>query len=282
LYAGQNGLVPPLWERMLGYATVLVLVVTLGVAVRKVWRPSGALGRTLVALAVLYPLALPLRFVPDGQEIANRSSEFAFLGLALTAAVAVHGRWPQLSAPIARVIPTTVTAVVVFGGVTASWAFYLRTPPPSTPSGTPMAVGDEHKATALWAQRELGPGQRFVSDVLSRNALGSYGEQHTVTAASDGVRIWSIFLQPTFDKTVVDGLRAGRVDYVVIDRRLVHGVPPNTGIYFDSGEAPVNGWEEPLAASTLAKFDGVPGVNRVFDSGDLQIYDVRATSSGRP
>jgi hypothetical protein len=281
-YTAQNGLVPPVWERVLGYAAVLILLVTLVVTLRLVWRYSPIVGKVLVATALIYPLALPLRLVPDGQEIGNRTSEFVFLGLALTVAVAVHLPSPVFSALSARVAPTVVTAVVVLGGVTASWSFYLRTPPPSTSTRTPLVVDDQQVAAALWAKDELGPNRRFVSDVLSRNALASYGDQHTVTAASDRIRIWSIFFEPSVDGTVVDGLRTGRIDYVLIDRRLIHGPPPNIGIYYDSGEPTQDLPANPLTASTLAKFDGVPGVDRVFDSGQLQIYDVHAIWDGQP
>jgi len=31
----------------------------------------------------------------------------------------------------------------------------------------------------------------------------------------------------------------------------------------------------PLPRAGLTKFDGVPGVSRVYDSGDIEIYDMR-------
>jgi hypothetical protein len=281
LYVANGGLAAPVWERVTGFAAVLVLLAALAAALRLLRGRLTPLVSVLLLVALVYPISLPLRLVPDGQEIANRTSEFVFIGLALTTATAVlalDGR------PFRAARPLAVAAVVVvfLGGVTASWAFYIRTPPPETPRGVPLVVGQEHITVAVWARDNLGPDQRFVSDLLSRLALGSYGEEHTVTAASDRVRIWSIFFPVRFDAGVLRDLRRAGVSYLVVDRRLSRGVPANTGIYFDSGERPGTGRPAPIPPASLGKFDGVPGISRVYDSGNIQVYDVRAlTSEGR-
>jgi hypothetical protein len=281
LYVAQTGLVSPLWERALGIAAVLGLLVGIVLGIRRLRHRTSPLGAVLFGLAVAYPITLPLRFVPDGQEVANRTSEFVFLGLALVVGAAATALRAQRSARAAHVASAASVLVVVLGGITASWAYYLRTTPAATPVTTPLVVGDDHVATAMWARSALGTQKRFVSDVVTRNALAAYGDEHTVTAASDRVRIWSIFFEPRFDAKVVQGLRNAQIDYVVIDRRLVHGIPPTTGIYFDSGEPPANVPAAPMTERTLGKFDGVDGVARIFDSGNLQIYDVR-TLTARP
>jgi hypothetical protein len=48
--------------------------------------------------------------------------------------------------------------------------------------------------------------------------------------------------------------------------------------YFEEGEIADGRHEVPIAARVLAKWDGVPGVDRVYDNGSIRVYDVRRIS----
>ena len=61
--------------------------------------------------------------------------------------------------------------------------------------------------------------------------------------------------------------------YLVVDLRLTHALPL-LGLYYDSAEEGAFQYTKPLAPVTLGKFSTVPQVNRVFDSGNIVIYDM--------
>ena len=49
---------------------------------------------------------------------------------------------------------------------------------------------------------------------------------------------------------------------------------PAEGGYYP-GDPDTGKHTAPLPRAGLTKFDGVPGVSRVYDSGDIEIYDMR-------
>jgi hypothetical protein len=71
-------------------------------------------------------------------------------------------------------------------------------------------------------------------------------------------------------------LRQGRVHDLVADLRLTTALP-ELGFYFDPAEPPWSGGA-PLPVAAFDKFDRTPGVSRLFDSGDIRIYDVSGLS----
>jgi hypothetical protein len=66
----------------------------------------------------------------------------------------------------------------------------------------------------------------------------------------------------------------------VIDRRLGTRLPV-VGIYFEMGEPETYTRTVPMDPVALAKFDGVDGVLRLFDNGDIVIYDIGALTVDR-
>jgi hypothetical protein len=53
------------------------------------------------------------------------------------------------------------------------------------------------------------------------------------------------------------------------------------GHYFDRGEESLVGLRvSPLDPELLDKFDHMPGVSRVFDSGNIRIYNISGIATG--
>jgi hypothetical protein len=156
---------------------------------------------------------------------------------------------------------------------------WSRLPGPYIPSADVRSIEREGVSAAEWAARELGPGNRIVADRTNRNLMGSYGRQNPITQYGDGIRSWSVFFSPEYGPADQAILEAGRIDYLVIDLRLANA-RPLTRVYFERGEPPLAAREGRLQATWLTKFEAVPGVSIVFDSGNIRIYDVRALSAG--
>jgi hypothetical protein len=61
----------------------------------------------------------------------------------------------------------------------------------------------------------------------------------------------------------------------VVDQRLSQSLPA-TGTYFESGEPDAFRHTSPIAPASLAKFDGLAEISRIFDGGNIKIFDVGA------
>jgi hypothetical protein len=128
-------------------------------------------------------------------------------------------------------------------------------------------VGPEQVASAHWALAVLGPGNRFATDEGDLPVLGSYGDQDTV--GDDGY----LYTSPVFTQAAAQQVQAQSIGYVLVDRRLSEMLPVS-GQYFPV-DPNVGKYTRPLPLAGLTKFNHVPGVARVYDSGNIVIYDLK-------
>jgi hypothetical protein len=275
LFATSAGTLSPLWERVLSYGAAAVLLVALAWAIRPAFLRyrTVPLGAVLLLLAVLYPVVLPLRLVSAAQETSNRSSEYVFAGLGLVISTGVVLMLARRAGRRATLLTATLTALVFLGGVAVSWQYSEQLPVRASYRGVPDTVGFEASSAADWTRAALGTGNRFASDEIDTLALASYGRQRTLWLDTDGASAWQIFLPASVTGQVVSAIRRSRVRYVLVQRRLSRGIPSG-GVYYDKNEPGSANRRSPLPLLTVRKFDFASGVNRVFDNGDIQVYDV--------
>lgn len=274
-YAGQSLAWP---ERVVGYLSVVLILVGLAVGLRWVWRRyrDNALALALAATALPYPLSLALRMTDQGAEASSRTSEFLFLGIAFVLAVAAEEYWLSRSWNRRRAAWFVGWATVVFtGGVVLGAAPWARLPGPYLVAADSRSVDQQSVGVAEWTLRHLGPNNRFAADRTNGMLVGSYGEQRLVTALVDHVGVWPPFFTPTFDALDEMTIQRGRIHFLVIDRRLSTGLP-RVGVYVEIGEVDTYHHRTPINPAALSKFDGMPRVSRLLDSGDIAIYDVEA------
>ncbi len=60
--------------------------------------------------------------------------------------------------------------------------------------------------------------------------------------------------------------------YLVVDRRLSTALPL-VGFYFEENEPDAYHLTSPISREALTKFNAISQINRVFDSGNIVIYD---------
>jgi hypothetical protein len=222
-------------------------------------------------------------FVANGSELAGRASTFVFLPAGFIAALAVIRltdnslRWPVIRANVRRrapvVVAVTVVAalVLVLNGLVNGWPpYWERLPGPYQVAGAERSVGPEQVASADWALAVLGPGNRFATDEGDLPVLGSYGDQGTV--GDDGY----LFTSPVFTQAAAQQVQAQSIGYVLVDRRLSEMLPVS-GQYFPV-DPNVGKYTRPLPLAGLTKFNHVPGVARVYDSGNIVIYDLKGSA----
>jgi hypothetical protein len=277
LFRSPAGQVSPLWERVAGYAAVVLILLGLPFGLRQIWwrQRDSALALTLAAGALAYPVSLAMRLTERGAEASNRGAAFLFVAIAFVLASWVveqpfSRRLGQKWLPAA----CAWSAIIFLGGVTVGWPPpWARMPGPYLPAADTRSIEREGVLAAEWSRAYLGPDNRLIADRTNRLLMGAYGEQRPVTGYADKVKISRVFLAPELGPAERQILRAGRVRYVVVDRRLSDGLP-SAGVYFERGEIEGDRHTAPIDPAALAKFDDLPGVTRLFDSGDIVIYDV--------
>jgi hypothetical protein len=221
-------------------------------------------------------------FVANGSELAGRASTFVFLPAGFIAALAVIRltdnslRWLVIRAGLRRaplVIATAVAAalMLVLNGLINGWPpYWERLPGPYQVAGAERSVGPEQVASADWALAVLGPGQRFATDEGDLPVLGSYGDQNTV--GDDG----PLYTSPALTPAAVQLVQAQSIGFVLVDLRLSETLPVS-GQYFPV-DPNAGTYKHPLPRADLAKFNRVPGVARIYDSGNIVIYDLKGSA----
>ena len=82
-----------------------------------------------------------------------------------------------------------------------------------------------------------------------------------------------VFFSQRYTRSDERILRAGRVKYLVTDYRLTRSLP-RLGFYYSSSEPRAFMHSRPISQRAFRKFDLLSHVGRVYDNGDVIIYDV--------
>jgi hypothetical protein len=200
-----------------------------------------------------------------GWEISNRSGEFVFLAIAPVVALAVFNlKFPRWIDALKRLIVAPAITVMLLGGMVVSTAPWTLMPWPYQAGSDQRSIELEGISAATWAKDYLGPGNRFVSDRVNTLLWGTYGWQNAAGGEggeSAAFVLPGVILTPKFD------LRFTKF-------------PPLFGYLFFEGEKKVfTNVLYPLPRASLEKFDAVQGVQRIFDSGSIVVYDTRRLHS---
>ena len=292
-FGGPSGAPPPasaasgpLANQVLAGAAALIMSALMPVGWWQVWRryrhQPWAVAMAIGSVSWYGVVAVRL-FVADGSELAGRASTFVFVPAGFIAALAVIRltdnslRWPIIRAAVRSRAPMVVAAaviaalVLIFNGLVNGWPpYWERLPGPYQVAGAERSVGPEQIASADWALAALGPGNRFATDEGDLPVLGSYGDQNTV---GDG---GFLYTSPTFTQAAAQQVQARSVGYVLVDRRLSEMLPAS-GQYFPV-DVNAGTYTHPLPLADLTKFDHVPGVARIYDSGNIVIYDLEGSA----
>lgn len=208
---------------------------------------------------------------PDGQELAGRAATYVDVPVALIAALAftklVNTRALRRLAPPAIAAVAAGVLALQFDGLANGWPpYWERLPGPFQVGGVERAVGPEEVATGNWTLSELGPGNSFAADFGIFMVLAGYGDQNPLFQD-----VAYLYTSPKYTPAIAAQASAQNVHYILVDRRLSQSLPVS-GSYFmgDTGT-----YSKPIPAADLTKFDHLPGVPRVYDSGDIVIYNLQ-------
>jgi len=266
----------PDYERVASYLSVFIL---LGLFTAALWallrrRLPGerAASWVLAGLGGLYFASLPVVAL-RGDQTAKRVWEFSFLGLAPLCGLALW--WlMRRRATWSRSLGAALLGVVFVGSGVARSGEHIRFPGPYLPSADPRSATEDVLAAARWLRFAHGPDGRVAGDRTLAAVLGSYGAQTPITYQENGQPIWRIFEPETLTPEVTAEVRDSGVGWLAVDLRSA-GVFPLTGFYFDESE-PGAYVDTHLSTRGLIKFDSAPGYRRVYDNGNIVLYQVAA------
>jgi len=278
LFQSSTGVVSPSWERIVGISGVAFILLMLPVGLFFVWRRyrRQALALTLGCLVLIYPAMQAFRLTSRGWELASRSAAFLFLGIAFVLAVGfVHlfsGR-SRLNTRLGRTIAIGYMTVIFVGGAISGWPSWGRLPGPYIVAGDPRAIEAQGIAAAEWVGANLPPKSRIGADRINMLLMAALGNQRPVTHLSDNVDIADVYFAPELGSEELLLLYKMNVRLLVVDERITTGLPV-LGAYFESTENGGRPHKTPPTLSLLEKFDGVQGIDRIYDGGVIKIYDV--------
>lgn len=303
VFVSATGQVASIWERAVGLGTAVLLTFGIPVGLAPLVRRhrTSSLALLLGLVAVVYPMSLAARLTPTGSEAAGRSLGFVFLGLSFVVAMGVvataetvAGRVRGMRDPVRGTIRgsparsqqawkaafVAFVVVIILGGAVIGTAPATRFPGPYLVGADSRSIDNESTAAARWTRELLGPNRRIAADRVNRLLMGAYGQADVVFHGSGGVETWQFFLSAGVGPLEVARMTTARVDYIVIDRRLSTSLPL-VPFYYEEGEIFEGRHTTPVLPSVLGKWDAVPQVDRIYDSGDVQLYDVRRLAGAR-
>lgn len=288
-FAGASADAEPLWERAVGFASVLVVVLALPVGLIALVRRYRAIPLVLLlgAIGAAYPLLVLLRLSQATTESSGRLSEYAFLGvgfvvaLAATTLLPTEGRSSGLGWVLRTCVFTTAAVIAFMGALIVGWPPYARQPGPYLAAGDPRSVEPQGVAAAEWANAQLDPAGRFLADRTNRQLVGSAGNLRPARRSAPQGHVSRIVTEPELRPRELSIARAKNVQYVLVDERLTRQLPAR-GIYFERGEPGANDYTRPLSLFALDKFNRPQKArpSRLFDSGDIRIYGLRSREPG--
>lgn len=276
----------PLKDEAIAGIAVLVMSALVPVGWWQVWQRYRRV-TWIVALAIgavsWYVIVAVRLFVGDGSELAGRASTFVFVPAGFMATLAVirladkrfrlpiihtnPRRWTSIVSAAAVV----VALILIFNGLINGWPpYWERLPGPYLVAGAERSVGPDQIASANWALTALGPGNRFATDEGDLPVLGSYGNQNPIRDDS------FLYTSPVFSEAAAQQVQAQSISYVLVDRRL-SGMLPASGQYF-AVDVNANKYTHPLPLADLTKFDHIAGVARIYDAGNIVIYDLNGSA----
>ena len=282
LFANYSGPPTPILERIITIASVGIIVLCLPFGLLCLWRRyrGNALAWTFGLISLLYPVSQAFRLTNTGSEVADRAAAFLFIPIASVLAVFIVQFWP-----VARLrwthtaLLTGAMSLVFIGGVAlGTGPDSALLPGPYEVSADARSIEPEGIQAAIWSNTYLKPDNRTAADRINQILMGTYGDQQVVTTINGAVDLSSVFLSPTLDDEDRALLQQAHVHYLVADKRLTQSLPL-LGFYYEEDETDAFHRTTPMSVQAFTKFDTASQVNRVFDGGDIIVYDVGGMSS---
>ena len=270
----------PLGERIIAYMYPILLFVLCALSFLTMFHKkrypmdhpdflSGYL--TLALFGPLTWFALGPLVLSNSAEVVYRVSPYVFIGVGFYAALYV-GEWSRKGGILRQLVLVSLTLVVLAGGIiigdnqagrfTSKEVHY---------AGGPEVLTADIIHAAEWLKNEHGRFNLTVGDMMSSIAFSVFGMQRTDLYAT-----WEPFYTPD-PSTAQMFMDENHVDYLVVDLRDGR-YPPRYRYYFNQAELydeslQTRYLDETFPSYLLTKFDNIQRLQRIYDNGDIVIYE---------
>jgi hypothetical protein len=271
LFAPAAGPSDGLVLQAMGFLSVAVLVVLVVLSIWH-WRHAHEpIQIVLLVLMLMYLLSLVLRLTAAGTETSQRASEFVFVGIGFgVAGLSTRQSWSGRTYQYLGLVLAIVTFV---GGVVVGTPPYTRLPGPYLVGADSRSIDARTIAAATWVRTHLPAGSVFAADRSNGLALAAIGLVDPAQGLEHGQTVPYLYFSRTFDPRDVATIRAFGIRYILVDLRLSTALP-YIGLYFSPDEPLAGHYTHPIPLADLTKFATAPGLTRIYDDGDIQIYQV--------
>jgi hypothetical protein len=266
----------PAFDRILAPAGVLVMSALIAVGVRNS-RQRSPMERAFAWIALaMYLGAVGMRAViTNGAELSGRLLTFAAVFTAVVAATTLRRlasaactrpRWLGVKTHLATA--TALSVVLFLSSIVVSMPpWWGRIPGEFHIEGYASGIDRVGTSRAQWAAEYLRPGSRYFSDLTGLTLLSTIGELDPVDDPG------TLYYTATLTPEDVAHIKAHSAIYVDVDLRMSRYAPIN-GKFFPQDVMSAKS-RSPIPIDNLTKFDGVKGLSRIYDSGQVRTYDLR-------
>jgi hypothetical protein len=239
----------------------------------------NALAMTCCLLTIGYPLSQLFRLTNRGSDLTDRLAAFLFIPIAMVLAVFITQFFPvYILSVLRRSFLTGGIAFVFLGGVIlGAGSNFALLPGPYQVVADARSLEPEGIQAAQWAAANLEDGGLVATDRINQILMGTYGNQPIATSITDKIDLSPVFFAPQLGPKEIALLHHAHVHYLVVDLRLSQSLPL-TGFYYEKTEENAFHHTMPVSTTALSKFYHLPNVSRIFDSGDIIIYDIESIS----
>ncbi len=282
LFTPAGGPPAPLWQRVVGISSAVLISSGILSGLYFLWKRQrfNPFTMALAIVADLYFITLGMRLSGAAWEIANRSSEFLFIGVGFLIAFSIVSL--QLNFPQKRFIRFLFggyVVLIIFGGVIAGWPPALRLAQPIRISLHGTVIQPQGLEVSDWLLETHGPNNQVIGPTSDAMLMLSYGQQQALTGKVMGIQ--ELLTTPHEFNWQTDILQALHTHYLIVDRRKISW-DGMQGIYFTVKNTASNDGAANFPDSLFTMFDTRPQADRIFDSGDIIIYDVGGISGVTP
>jgi hypothetical protein len=270
LFTSAAGQVAPVWDRLVGLGSAVLVALAQPVGLPVVWRRyrGSAVALAFGMASVAYVASLGLRLVPAAWETGSRASEFLFIGGSFVVGLAMLHVIDHVRSSAAVRAGVWVAAVVIFaGGVISGSAYGFRAAQPYEVAVSGATIVPPGVAAARWIGSALHQSEPIAAEQADARLVLVYGDQNVVAGMNPDVQ--DVLHTPRFYRWQVQLLRRLKVRYVMVDARMA-SANVSTGYFFPTGSVAS---EERYPMAVVTKFERA-GAMRVFDSGDVVIDDL--------
>jgi hypothetical protein len=267
----------PFWDRWIAIVAAVLTAVGLPFGLWRVWKDHrrNVLLVILALAGAAYVGSLGMRIVPNAWEIANRASEFLFIGAGIVLALAGLERFrPRVMPRLGAVALSLAFAITLCGGMIAGWSWDLILAQTDQVAVQGTTIRPPGMLAADWARTVLGPGKNFAADASNARLLLAYADEFPLAGGNPDFH--AVIRDPRVDAWHVRLLRQYSIAYILVDRRVVSEDELAGYFFATSSSIPTRRlmFDDP----SVHKFDSLSKVSRVWDSGDAVIYDIRKLS----